>query len=244
MLSLLALSLAPGIAIIFYIYSKDKYDREPFENLFISFLLGVICTVPAALIQRYGTPLMGVFIPRFSLAYYFVWAFLLVGISEEGCKFLVLRLYSYRQAAFNEPFDGIVYSVMVAMGFATLENVLYVFQHGVATGLLRMFLAVPAHACFGVLMGYHAGLAKFDVIKAPYHMLKGIALAVFFHGAYDFFLFLQDHPDVARFGLLSQVCLIAGSLLSYWLAIRLSLRSIRQHQALSKQVFDNPGDIL
>lgn len=242
MLSLLALSLAPGIAIVFYIYSKDKYDREPFENLFISFLLGVVCTVPASLIQRALQPELDILLPRFSIRYYLAWAFLLVAFSEEGCKYLVLRLYSYRQKAFNEPFDGIVYSVMVSMGFATLENVLYVFQHGFATGLLRMFLSVPAHACFGVLMGYHAGLAKFDPAKASLHLWKGVVLAALFHGSFDFFLFLQDNPNVTRY--VSQSLLVAAALISYWIAIRLSLRSIRQHQALSKQVFDNPGDML
>lgn len=242
MLSLLALSLAPGIAIIFYIYSKDKYDREPFENLFISFLLGVVCTVPASLIQRGFQPELDRFVSPFSLTYYFLWAFVLVAFSEEGCKYLVLRFYSYRRKAFNEPFDGIVYSVMVSMGFATLENVLYVFQHGFATGVLRMFLSVPAHASFGVLMGYHAGLAKFDPAKAPLHLWKGVLLAVFFHGTFDFFLFLQNNPNVTRY--VSQSLLIVGALISYWIAIRLSLRSIRQHEALSKQVFENPRDIL
>jgi RsiW-degrading membrane proteinase PrsW (M82 family) len=241
MLSLLALSLAPGIAIIFYIYSKDKYDREPFENLFVSFLLGVVSTVPASLFQRHLQPELDLFVSPYSISYYFMWAFVLVAFSEEGCKYLVLRLYSYRQKAFNEPFDGIVYSVMVSMGFATLENVMYVFEHGFATGVLRMFLSVPAHACFGVLMGYHAGLARFDPGKAPWHLWKGLGLAVFFHGSFDFFLFLQNNPNVTRY--ISESLLIGSALVSYWIAIRLSLRSIRQHQTLSKQVFDKPTDI-
>jgi RsiW-degrading membrane proteinase PrsW (M82 family) len=241
MLSLLALSLAPGIAIIFYIYSKDKYDREPFEQLFISFLLGVVCTVPASVIQRALQPELDISFSSFSIPYYIIWAYLLVGFSEEGCKFLVLRLYSYRQRAFNEPFDGIVYSVMVSMGFACLENVMYVFQHGFATGLLRMFLSVPAHASFGVLMGYHTGLAKFDPGRGAWHLCKGLLIAVFFHGSFDFFLFLQNNPNVTRY--VSQSLLVGASLLTYLIAIRLSLRSIRQQQAISKQVFDKPNDI-
>ena len=241
MLSLLALSLAPGLAIIFYIYSKDKYDREPFEPLFISFLLGVVCTVPASLIQRALQPELNLFFSPYSIPYYIIWAFGLVAFSEEGCKFLVLRLYSYRRRAFNEPFDGIVYSVMVSMGFACLENVMYVFEHGFATGILRMFLSVPAHASFGVLMGYHTGLAKFDPDRASWHLWKGLLIAVLFHGSFDFFLFLQNNPNVTHY--VPEVLLIAGSLITYIIAIRLSLRSIKQQQAISKQVFDNPRDI-
>jgi len=242
MLSLLALSLAPGIAIIFYIYSKDKYDREPFEPLFISFLLGVVCTVPAALVQRALQPELDLFFSQFSIAYYALWAYGLVAFSEEGCKFLVLRLYSYRRRAFNEPFDGIVYSVMVSMGFACLENVMYVFEHGLATGLLRMFLSVPAHASFGVLMGYHTGLAKFDRPRSARHLWKGLLMAVFFHGSFDFFLFLQQNPNVTHY--VPAALLVAGSLITYIIAIRLSLRSIKQQQAISKQVFDNHTDII
>jgi RsiW-degrading membrane proteinase PrsW (M82 family) len=67
----------------------------------------------------------------------------------------------YNNKNFNEPFDGIVYAVIVSMGFATIENIIYVFQYGFATGILRLFTAVPAHAAFGILMGYFLGKAKF-----------------------------------------------------------------------------------
>ena len=72
--------------------------------------------------------------------YVAVYSYLIVALSEEGSKFLMLRLIPYRRKAFDDPFDGIVYAVMVSMGFATLENIGYVMQHGMGTGLLRMFL--------------------------------------------------------------------------------------------------------
>lgn len=242
MAPLLALALAPGFAIIFYIYSKDKYDREPFRNLFLSFLLGVLSTIPAIVIQTLAEPLLPRVFNISSITYYIVFAFGLVAFSEEGSKFIMLRAYAYRQRAFNEPFDGIIYSVMVSMGFATLENIGYVLQHGYYTGLLRMFLSVPAHAAFGVLMGYHTGLAKFDPQHAVRHLLTGLLLAILFHGAFDFFLFLQNNPNVTKH--VSTSLLAAGSLITYWIAIRMSLRAIRQHQDLSRKVFDNPHNII
>lgn len=242
MAPLLALALAPGIAIIFYIYSKDKYDREPFRNLFISFLLGVLSTLPAIVVQTLAGPWLERAFNTSSITYYIVFAFGLVGFSEEGSKFIMLRAYAYRQRAFNEPFDGIIYSVMVSMGFATLENIGYVLQHGYATGLLRMFLSVPAHAAFGVLMGYHTGLAKFDPQNAFRHKATGLLLAILFHGAFDFFLFLQGNPGVTKH--VSASLLVVGSLITYWIAIRISLRSIRLHQEISRKVFDNPHNIV
>jgi RsiW-degrading membrane proteinase PrsW (M82 family) len=242
MLSLLALAVAPGIAITFYIYSKDKYDREPLKNLVVSFFLGVVCTAPAILIQSGLKPLVSDYFKPLSISYYAVFAFLVVALSEECCKYCMLRFYAYRDKAFNEPFDGIIYSVMISMGFATLENINYVFHYGFITGIIRMFLSVPSHACFGVLMGYHAGLAKFDPANAKQHLVKGLLLAVFFHGTFDFFLFMQDSPQITQY--VSTTLLFAGALLSYYIAIRLSLRSIRLHHELSKQTFSDRDDAL
>lgn len=232
---LLALAIAPGIAIMFYIYSKDKYDREPLKNLVISFLLGILSTIPAIIIQSFFKPPLDAFFQTKSVLYYALFAFAVVGFGEELSKFIMLRFYAYRKKAFNEPFDGIIYSVMISMGFATLENIGYVYEGGYTTGLMRMFLSVPAHASFGVLMGYHAGLAKFDPANSAIHLLKGLLLAAFFHGMFDFFLFLQNSPSVTKY--VSAGLLFAGALVSYWIAIRMSLHSIQMHQELSKQDF-------
>jgi RsiW-degrading membrane proteinase PrsW (M82 family) len=144
--------------------------------------------------------------------------------------------YAYPNKAFNEPFDGIIYSVMVAMGFATLENIGYVLNYGFKTGIIRMFLSVPSHGAFGVLMGYHAGKARFDPKHGIVHMIKGILLAIFFHGAFDFFLLLQGSMQVKQY--VSNSLLITGALIAYWIAIRISIRSIRLHEALSKDSYE------
>ena len=230
---LLALAIAPGIAIIFYIYSKDKYDREPLKLLVVSFLLGIASTIPAIIIQTFLKPQLEYFFETKSIAYYSLFAFGVVGFGEELSKFLMLRWYAYRQSAFNEPFDGIIYSVMVSMGFATLENIGYVSGGGYATAIMRMFLSVPAHASFAVLMGYHVGLAKFDPANSATHLWKGLLLASFFHGMFDFFLFLQESKEVTQY--ISTGLLFGGAIVSYWIAIRMSLRSIRLHQDLSRQ---------
>ena len=170
--------------------------------------------------------------PILRVIYYFFFAFVAVGFSEEGSKYLMLRAYAYRRKAFDEPLDGIIYGVMVSMGFATLENILYVTRHGFQTAILRAFLSVPAHACFGVIMGYYVGMAKFSKTRARYYKRLGLLLAVLFHGAFDFFLFLQESEHVLRY--VSSSLLGFGALTSYYVAIRLSLRSIHLHQELSR----------
>ena len=238
---LLALALAPGFAIIFYMYLKDQFDREPLKNLVFSFGLGILATIPAALIQIILEGEMKHLISENSPAFYALYAFVVVGFGEELCKFIMLRTYAYRKQAFNEPFDGIVYSVMVSMGFATLENVLYVMEGGMETALVRMFISVPAHAAFGVIMGYHVGLAKFDAPNGMRHLITGLLMATLFHGAFDFFLFLQKSPVVVEY--VSEGALFMAAIICFGIAVRLSRKSIRLHHELSRQNFEKNKQI-
>lgn len=223
-MGLLALAIAPGIAICLYILYKDRYNQEPVKNLLISFLLGILSAVPAVIVQLLSTKqaeqLFGDANQVWATAFF---AFIVVALSEELSKFLMLRLYAYPRKAFDEPLDGIVYAVMVGMGFATIENIGYVMQHGMATGIVRMFLSVPAHGTFAVLMGYYVGLAKFDASKRLWHFIQGIFWAVFFHGAFDFFLFIKESSY-----------LWLGAFASFIVAILLSQKAIKKHQLISK----------
>ena len=163
---LLALSIAPGIAISLYIFLKDRFNREPHLNLLVCFFLGCLSVIPAIIIQLLTTKPVERFMGE-GIFYTAVFAYLIVGLSEEWSKYIMLRSYAFPKKSFDEPFDGIVYSVMVGMGFATVENIGYVMQHGMGTAILRMFLSVPAHATFAIIMGYYAGKAKFKPPEAP-----------------------------------------------------------------------------
>ena len=116
----------------------------------------------------------------------------------------MVRFYAYHKREFDEPYDGIMYSVAAALGFATVENVLYVISQGAGAGVLRAFLAVPGHAFDGVLMGYFLGLAKFQKTDARGNWLSGFGfgLAVFAHGIYDFIIFSLDKAPLLLLSLL------------------------------------------
>jgi len=225
-MGLLALAIAPGIAICLFIYFKDKYNREPLGLLILSFFIGVLSIIPPIIIQLSLTkPVQKIMGP--GILYTAVFSYLIVALSEEGSKFLALRFIPFRRKAFDDPFDGIVYAVMVGMGFATIENIFYVTEHGFATGILRMFLSVPAHATFAVLMGYHLGLAKFDPVNRKRYMFLAVFWPVVFHGTFDFFLFVNNtwyH--------------FAGAVISFIVAVRLSLKLIRRKQVLSRDHYD------
>ena len=229
-MDLIALAIAPGIAICLFIFHRDAYDREPKLNLLVSFLLGAVVVLPVALVE--------LFFHRFlqdTLIEVAISAYLVVALTEELGKFIVLRLYAFPKKTFDEPLDGIVYGVVIAMGFATVENIMYVREYGFQTAIVRMFLSVPAHGTFGVLMGYYAGKAKFDQRNKNTLLLKGVAWAVLFHGTFDFFLFLQGNQYVREY--LSDLLLFLGAFASFVIAVRLSLRHVKQHRLLSQQTF-------
>ena len=187
----LYLALAPALALALYIYWKDKHEKEPIGVLVVCFVLGSLACLPAGFFNQIGAEVLGFdFDGKNGIAVSFFMAFCVVGFGEELCKYIVLVLYALRKPSFNEPFDGIVYAVMISLGFAALENVFKVQDGGVGVAFARMLTAVPMHAAFGVLMGYQVGLSKFMNQSVQTNVsLKGLFLAVFFHGAYDFVLF-------------------------------------------------------
>jgi protease PrsW len=235
-----AIALAPGIAICLYIFYKDIYNREPKLNLIVSFILGCAAIVPAIYFERYFS-----YTADGTVAGVAVFTYAIVAFSEEFSKFIGLRLYSYNQKSFDDPLDGIVYSVVVSMGFATVENLMYVLKYaevgmGLEVGLKRMFLSVPAHASFGVVMGYFIGRAKFDHKNSFMLMLAGLLSAIVLHGTYDFFLFVYETTLWGR--MTGETLLVGGAIASFILSIILSRKLIKSHRKLSKEMFTTKKD--
>ncbi len=205
---LIGLAFAPVLVIIAFVWFKDKYDKEPIKLLLLGFILGGGAIVPAVILELLGNSLF----PRMTMLNIFFYAFFVVALSEEGVKYIVLRRFFYNKPAFNEPFDGIVYAVMISMGFAAIENLMYVFNHGTSVAILRMFTAVPAHAGFAILMGYFVGKAKFLTRYKFFYRFMGLFVAIVFHGLYDFFLLQNDYESMK---ILAFVVLLVCVILSY-----------------------------
>lgn len=218
-LILLAIATAPCVAIGLYIYLNDKHEREPIGLLLRAFVFGIISTMLALWVADLLNKVIT--LNEKDLTEQAIHAFLIVALLEESSKFLFVRGLLYRNVNFNEPFDGIVYSVMVGMGFATFENITYVLREGLGVGILRMFTAVPAHACFAVLMGFYLGKSKFEH-KKGYYSFYALGVATLFHGAYDYCLFVSWMPGIW-----------VGTLVALAIAIALSRKAIQLHQVAS-----------
>lgn len=218
-ISLLGLAIAPGLAIALFIYSRDK-DKEPAGLLLRAFFIGMLSTILAIFLELRWESFGYVLSPELGLGDTAFYALIVVAFSEELAKFVCLRLFFYKHKEFDEPFDGIVYAVMISLGFATLENIFYAYNYGLQTTIMRMFTAVPAHAANGVIMGYFMGKAKFRPDQRTFYLIVGLLGATLFHGAYDFSLMQSSFPSFK----------LAGALFTLAVTIKLSFNAIRVHR--------------
>ncbi|QNG61412.1 intramembrane metalloprotease PrsW [Bacillus sp. PAMC26568] len=186
MIAIISAGIAPGLAILSYFYLKDQYDSEPFYMVFRSFVIGALLVFPIMFIQ-YVLEAEGA-VPS-SL----VNAFLSSGLLEEFFKWFILFVTIYPHVHFDEHYDGIVYGVSLSLGFATLENILYLLANGLDFAIGRALLPVSSHALFGVIMGYYLGKGKFSSPSDKKKwILFSLAIPVLLHGLYDYILISHE----------------------------------------------------
>ncbi len=192
---LMALAVVPGLLIIIYVYAKDKVEKEPIGIIIKCLILGAISAIAAGFLESWASMLLPYREPG-TLAYALQTSFCLAAFWEEIVKYLATRLGSWKSKAFNYRFDGIVYAVSAAVGFAIYENINYVAMYGFQTGVIRAFTAIPLHAFCGVFMGVFYSYSKKASIlgqKTGSFVLTIVALLVpmLIHGLYDTFAFLR-----------------------------------------------------
>jgi RsiW-degrading membrane proteinase PrsW (M82 family) len=181
---LAALAVGPGFLLLHILYALDRHEKEPVLNLIRYVLIGALVGLLAGLVgqQLRRLPFWS---GDLSPLMFGLWIFLGIALLEEGAKRLGLELLIRRDPHVNEPFDWIVYSVAVALGFATLENLLYVLPGGAGTGFVRALTAVPAHALNGTLMGHRLALAQLEPERARRHRWLAVLEPTAWHGSYD-----------------------------------------------------------
>jgi RsiW-degrading membrane proteinase PrsW (M82 family) len=240
----LVVAAAPSLFLLTFFYLKDRYEREPLRHILMAFGLGLYAMIAA---QGMASTAAGWLPVEWQMGgggepARLVDAFLLSGLVEELAKWVVLMAAVYHWDEFDEPMDGVVYGVAVALGFATLENFLYVARLGLRVGWQRALFAVPAHALFGATMGYYAGRAKFHLKPQlepqrdndrPGALWRDRLLCfvapVAFHGAYDYAL---------HHGLGARVWVAISALsVALWVFV---LRRVHRAQAASPFKTDAP----
>ncbi len=193
---LFIIAITPAIIGLGAIYLSDRNDREPMKLLVLTFLLGALAVIPSIIVEE--------FLVRINIfsgvvgAFYN--AFIVAGFTEEYFKRLMIIKVPFKTTYFNEKLDGIVYGVFSALGFATVENIIYVvftYTNNPFVGLYRGIFSVPAHAIFGITMGYYLSLSRFDIDKnrKKKNMIMSLVAPIIFHGIFDFIL-MANIPEL------------------------------------------------
>lgn len=152
-------------------------------------------------------------------------SFVVAAFIEEACKMALVYWAVWHHKAFDERMDGIVYAARAGLGFAMVENVLYLsvqadLQSILVVWALRALLAVPGHAVWTGIMGYCAARAKFD--RTGPGLLGGFVIAVLLHGLYDAAIFLQVPLRADDQGALASGLLLVPLIVTFvgWRTIR------------------------
>lgn len=153
-------AVLPAIVLLIYVYSQDHVDPEPTPLIIKLLIAGAVSAVIAVVLEQVGEGILKHFVPENTYLYIYIFTFLIVGVVEEGVKFIFLKIGTWANPHLNYKFDGIVYSVAVSLGFAGLENVGYIFRYGLLIAGQRAVLAVPAHVGFAVFMGIFYSRSK------------------------------------------------------------------------------------
>ena len=199
---LIAAAVIPAVVLLVRVYRADRLEPEPAGLLISLLVFGVLATALAIVTETIGESILLSFFDETDLGYLLLSNFIVVALSEEGFKFLLLKWRTWRSPNFNCQFDGVVYAVFVSLGFALWENIGYVAMYGFGTALVRAVTAVPGHACFGVFMGIWYGAARRyanygDLIGSRICRRRALWLPVLIHGAYDFIASLDfDYSGV------------------------------------------------
>lgn len=190
------LALAPGILWLAYHYRADSYRKGRFATVVRVFVWGCACTVPASFLEH----ILGASVGPGSLVRTLTVSYLLVAPIEEFFKLAAVWCGAYRHNDFQEPTDGLVFAATAAIGFATVENIIYLTHLGPAAILARIAFATPAHVLFAAMWGYSLGVARFQKDHEVWTISKGLLWAVLLHGSYN--LLVVANPGAAMLSLI------------------------------------------
>ena len=190
-LILIAAAVIPAVVLLIYVYRMDRLEKEPWPVIWRLGLFGAISTALAQVTESIGIAGLPYLASPGGKGYYLLLCYLVIGLSEEGFKYLILKLRTWRSPEFNCRFDGVVYACAVSLGFSLWENVLYVTTYGMGTAIVRAVTAIPGHSCFGVFMGVFYGAAKKheaygNAAASGRCRLLALLVPVLLHGTYDY----------------------------------------------------------
>ncbi|MBO4507501.1 MAG: PrsW family intramembrane metalloprotease [Spirochaetaceae bacterium] len=227
LLLILVPALLPVILILRYIYRLDKNEREPLSLVVIVAILGAIFALPCSFVESFLLEILAAAYSPESVKYALIENTICVALVEELFKWLVIMIFVWKDRNFDYRYDGIVYAVAASLGFAALENVLYISRFGIEVALGRAIFAIPGHTTFAVFMGFNLSRAKASLLACDprglrRYKLLALVIPMLIHGLYDFLL--SDQADAAGYGSWFFVFVILLDIIA-WIVIKHEFRT-------------------
>ncbi len=231
---LLIASIAPAVIIMYLIFRHDTV-KEPLTMLAKAFFGGVL-SIAITLIITY--PILGIELNSGAMKSFFD-AFFKAGIPEEFSKWLIFYWLIRKAKDFDQYYDGILYAIFISMGFALVENILYVFENGMGTAIVRSIISVPGHMLFAIPMGYFLSISRFESgTSARFHVFLSLAIPILLHGTFDFILMYSGAKGAVNSGL--AVLLLLAFVIFDIFMWRYGLRKIKEHIIKDKNNLNAP----
>lgn len=199
---LIIIAVLPALILLGFIYMRDRKEKPPVKLMVLLLALGAGTIIPAVIAEFIGQLIVAQ-TDTDHQTMLLVLCFLVIGIVEELGKYLVTVCTTWKSREFQHSYDGVIYMVCASLGFAILENILYVASGGIGTGILRAFTAIPLHCTVGVIMGAlyakgreaayagdHAGMIGF--------MAWAYIVPVFIHGLYDYLVMAASYGYISE----------------------------------------------
>jgi RsiW-degrading membrane proteinase PrsW (M82 family) len=210
LLKIASFIIPPLIAIIIYLYLTFRFKHWSFVLLLKSFLWGMVSIVLVIAVQFMASSFELDKLNNIRRILFY--ALVIMAFFAEIGKFFFLKGFVYPKQEFKTPVDGIIFAVMISMGFATMNNILYFINiPNLTVNVANALTAGPANVIFGVIMGFFIGLGKLRRMRIIDSM-TGLAAAVFFHGLYDFCLLTKDYRLLWAFFIGSAIIVISLSI--------------------------------
>ena len=199
---LIIIAVLPALILLGFIYMSDRKEKPPVKLMVLLLALGAGTIIPAVIAEFIGQLIVAQ-TDTDHQTMLLVLCFLVIGIVEELGKYLVTVCTTWKSREFQHSYDGVIYMVCASLGFAILENILYVASGGIGTGILRAFTAIPLHCTVGVIMGalYAKGReAAYAGDRAGMvgFMAWAYIVPVFIHGLYDYLVMAASYGYISE----------------------------------------------
>ena len=233
MIVLLIVAILPPLYMMRLVYLQDQVEREPFGLVAHILLLGMIAVIPISIAEMILSLLIGGIFHDYT-AYVLIENFIGVALVEELGKYLAARKV-WNKRDFNYRFDGVVYCAAASLGFALVENILYVVQNGIGTGISRAIFSIPGHTIFGIAMGIFFGEAKYqealgNQAGSQASIRLSLIIPILIHGSYDALLSFEGNLFTVLFFIFI-LCMDV-----------IAIRKVKQFEAQDKPFRAFPGE--